>query len=124
MEEVQTNRVTLEKFKLCMIQYLRPDFAEMFGEEPDVRISEYADFVADEFVLQVRQNIWGRHVERQECKWPADWWQAFKERWLPAWAKRRWPVQYTIRILTARELYPKVVMPHREHTIVIETLTG
>lgn len=24
---------------------------------------------------------------------PADWWQAFKERWFPKWALKRWPVR-------------------------------
>lgn len=24
---------------------------------------------------------------------PADWWQAFKERWFPDWALERWPVR-------------------------------
>lgn len=27
-------------------------------------------------------------------QWPADWWQAFKERWFPNWVLRRWPVRY------------------------------
>lgn len=27
-------------------------------------------------------------------QWPCDWWQAFKERWFPRWALRRWPVRY------------------------------
>ena len=25
---------------------------------------------------------------------PLDWWQHFKDRWFPKWAKRRWPVQH------------------------------
>jgi len=29
-----------------------------------------------------------------EYRWPATWRDAFKERWFPAWAKRRWPVRY------------------------------
>ncbi len=29
-----------------------------------------------------------------EERWPADWWQAFRERWFPAWWLRRWPVRY------------------------------
>ena len=27
-------------------------------------------------------------------RWPKDWWQAFRERWLPQWWLRRWPVEY------------------------------
>jgi hypothetical protein len=27
-------------------------------------------------------------------RYPADWWQAVKDRWYPAWALSRWPVVY------------------------------
>lgn len=27
-------------------------------------------------------------------KWPKTWWDAFKLRWYPAWAKQRWPVEF------------------------------
>ena len=29
-----------------------------------------------------------------ELSFPADWWQALKERWFPGWMKARWPVEY------------------------------
>lgn len=29
-----------------------------------------------------------------EYRWPAKWQDAFKERWFPEWAKRRWPVRW------------------------------
>jgi len=29
------------------------------------------------------------------AKYPSDWWQSFKERWLPKWLQRRFPVRYT-----------------------------
>ncbi len=37
-------------------------------------------------------------LTKEECiaEYPADWWQAFKERFFPAWAKRRWPVKTTV----------------------------
>lgn len=43
-----------------------------------------------------------------EYKYPADWWQAFKERWFPDWAKKRWPVQYTTHKIDAFVLYPEL----------------
>lgn len=45
---------------------------------------------------------------RDTVRAPSDWWEAVKERWLPAWALRRWPVRYTewraYRILPAVDL--------------------
>lgn len=29
-----------------------------------------------------------------EYRWPATWRDAFKERWFPEWAKRRWPIRW------------------------------
>lgn len=32
----------------------------------------------------------------KEIKHPADWWEAFRERWLPSWWLKYYPVNYTI----------------------------
>lgn len=41
---------------------------------------------------------------------PADWWEHFKERWFPQWAKDKWPVLYGIP--TQYEYGPIYVCPH------------
>jgi len=36
---------------------------------------------------------------RQDTDWiefPADWWQALKERWFPQWALKRWPAKMRV----------------------------
>ena len=104
---VKYNETRLQKFKLVLLQYLDEKLVD-FGEPPKLDISEQADWMTDEIVLRIKQEIWGREVERQECRWPTDWWQAFKERWFPAWAKKRWPAKYHTCVITARELYPKM----------------
>ncbi len=42
--------------------------------------------------------------------WPRDWWQAFRERWFPAWWLNYWPVRYE-RVWIDRQLYSHVC-PH------------
>lgn len=42
--------------------------------------------------------------------WPKTWWDAFKERWFPTWAKLRWPIQY--ETLQVREKIYKCICPH------------
>jgi len=32
----------------------------------------------------------------KKIRYPADWWQAFKERWFNDWLKDRYPVKYTV----------------------------
>jgi hypothetical protein len=47
-------------------------------------------------ITEIDTYVLGMPLERIEVhrKYPRDWWQAFKERWFPAWAIRRWPVAY------------------------------
>jgi len=40
---------------------------------------------------------------------PADWWSAFKARWFPAWARRRWPSRVTV--VELQDYYRDVEMP-------------
>lgn len=46
-----------------------------------------------------------------EVSRPIDWWEAFKERWFPRWALRRWPV---MRRVFKRKVYA-AVCPHHFH---------
>lgn len=43
-------------------------------------------------------------------RWPKDWWQAFKERWFPSWALKRWPVEY--EEIDIDEIVAYAVCPH------------
>lgn len=50
-----------------------------------------------------------------EYRWPATWRDAFKERWFPAWAKKRWPVRY--QTIAVDELLGARPRPGDEHVI-------
>ena len=56
----------------------------------------YVDKRIEELAMEMRSMLAGRMEERIDIeeKWPSDWWQAFKDRWFPKWALRRWPVHY------------------------------
>lgn len=51
-------------------------------------------------------------------EYPADWWQAVKQRWAPRWAQRRWKPRMTV--LDARVLYPMVSLPHERHVVTFD----
>lgn len=63
-----------------------------------------------------------RFEERADVSYPSDWWQAFRERWLPAWWLRRHPVRVTTRSLAvrgeARALFPEV-WPLERHKVAL-----
>lgn len=55
-----------------------------------------AAFIGEKLVVQLKGAVEARVLERQEVRYPADWRQAFKERWFPAWALCRWPVKHEV----------------------------
>ena len=56
-------------------------------------------------VATFKTAVWAEDAGRQFVVFPADWWQAVKERWFPAWALRRWPVKYQRWTLDVKVLY-------------------
>lgn len=52
------------------------------------------DFIRDMLTARMKSSLWLRLASQVTVEYPKDWWQAFKERWAPEWAKKRWPVQY------------------------------
>lgn len=78
------------------------------------------DEAANELVLTLYAHLYGHEgnrVQVNEC-WPADWWEAFKDRWFPEWALDRWPVRYK-RIIIDQPIYsgvcPHIDAPQRTH---------
>lgn len=102
--------VALERFKRCAISYLADDFAI----PAKIRLS------LEECAATIRQDIFGKQLEKVDVKYPADWWQAVKDRWFPEWAKRRWPVQYKRHFIDAKALYPTIPdVPGHQHYLNI-----
>lgn len=66
-------------------------------------------------VISVDTYIHGIEKERFRFhrEYPKDWWQAFKERWFPKWALRRWPVEMEVIDIDHAIYGP--VCPHLMH---------
>lgn len=112
-------RILLERQQFVAHQYISRELADWFAIPPKVDFSLHDSFVFDHILLQIKQSIMGREMQSETVRYPADWWEAVKARWFPAWAKRRWPVHETVVELTALELYPKIALPDQEHYIVV-----
>lgn len=66
-------------------------------------VSSHTTEIARNLAIQLSGNlIAGKVYEwpRETVRVPEDWWQAARERWLPNWWIRRWPVKY--RTITVR----------------------
>ena len=111
------DEVRLEKFKAVVSQNITKRLLLDFADPAYIRWSDAVDFVSNDVYLQVQQNVLGRVAESAEVRYPADWWQAVRARWLPRWWLRRFPVREERRRIVARELYPKAAMPHHDPVI-------
>lgn len=81
----------------------------------DARLTEMDDFIANAFRLQLDGFLWGKTIERHEVSYPADWWQAIKERWMPAWVKSIWPVKMKRIELDLKAIWPTLRMMVPDH---------
>jgi len=80
------------------------------------------DQMLDAVVAKLEAFVYGRALGHQEVSYPADWWQALKERWFPPWAKRRWPTKMTRVVMRAVAFYPTLRYDVPGHKAVIAIL--
>ncbi len=92
-----TDSTTIQQ---VMVEKVHVTCQEVLSEElfiaNHVDLQAACDHVAHVMVLRLQSSVLGKQhgkidVERQ---WPADWWQAVRERWFPRWWLKRWPVRY------------------------------
>ncbi len=91
-DEVLCRTVAFDKVQVSARAYL----SEMAFLRNHLHLVAHLDQISRQLVLELRSFVLGKKAERIDIeeKWPADWWQAVKERWLPAWFLKRYPVQY------------------------------
>jgi len=117
-EALDIDQAGLERLKVIMITCITREMAKEFSAPCTVDVNY--DWYFEGIVVRAQQEILGREVERIDVEYPKDWWQAFKKRWLPGWAKARWPVEMVRCKLVARELYPKMALPDKGGVIALK----
>ena len=113
----------LERLELIILTELDEKLVDSIVGHREMDISILRSFIRNTICVRLTQEVLGRNMEQQEVRYPADWWQAVKARFAPHWFRRRFPVREKVVTLTARELYPRVVMPEKEPTIAIGKTT-
>ena len=117
-EQVEFERIDLEKFRVTAQMYLSRELMEDFAVPPVLNLSLHARWSADTIALRVKQAVYGETLGILEIKRPATWLQMLKEQHAPYWFKRRWPVRYATETHDARALYPKLALPDEKHNYV------
>lgn len=96
-DTVAVKRILLQRFDLHVRRVLETRKVALNG----VRI-EMLDLFADaagRAAVQMSAYVWAQKLQDEtvalSVSYPSTWWQAFKERFFPARALRRWPVKKT-----------------------------
>jgi len=102
----------LTKIKFGTMQRLSREFIDA---QVDVEIHP------DYFTIIGKGYLWGEEVAHEEVSYPKDWWQAFRERWIPKWILGRFPVEYRTVVMDAKLIYPKLrpSLPKEPHFLII-----
>jgi hypothetical protein len=110
--DLTLKQTLLEKFEYAMAK-------ELTMPDPNIQMETYRDVLMDKFVVRIRAAIAGQRLE--SFQYPADWWEAFKERWFPQRLLKRFPVQYERR--EVRAYYRDIVLkPGQTHIAVYRTV--
>ena len=64
------------------------------------------DHVADYVVMRFTAFVASEQIDHVTFSYPLTWWDAFKLRWAPQWALKRWPAQKKTTTIKVKALYP------------------
>lgn len=81
--------IELEKVSYAAAIQLAPEMIDQVLFRKDI------GFIEDIIVAQIRWSFYSRRIRDAIVEYPADWWEAFKDRFFPRWARRLWPVKKT-----------------------------
>jgi hypothetical protein len=105
--------VRLERLRLKVSLLLSRTFTN------DVLMSVYEDSLADKVMISFETQVAAETIESITVKYPANWKEAVKERFLPEFLRKRFPIQYTVQTVKIKVLYPKISLPKLDHVVKI-----
>ncbi len=108
----------LENMMVGAMAKISMDLVEEFAQPANVNYTLMDDWFENALTVSVRQRVFGKQILYEEITYPANWKEAIKDRWLPEWAKERWPVLYTTRTFDVREVVPSLNIPGHKPFIV------
>lgn len=112
------NEVQLDLIKMSARQM----FSDVFVSDAKTDFLQTALFDIHE--LFVSGKVYGqKSLTEYDIKYPADWLEAVKERFAPAWYLKRHPVKYTRHHITVDAVYPdlskRLKLPNESHRLIL-----
>jgi len=98
----------MDSEKQAVLEKIKFTFSTIVAEHLiDAKVKVENNFFDDNIVLVGVGCLWAEKAESKTIKYPKDWIQAIKERWLPKFLLKHFPVIYTIHTIDAMAIYNK-----------------
>jgi len=114
------------KFATSLLKKVEFEIVVTYGQEflddCKIGIDLSTDHARDDIMFRLRSFVWGERVDEIGIKHPADWIEAFKERWFPKWILKRRPVEYTRYVSNDMATYPNFRPSLRDQECLIRTM--
>jgi len=119
LSENWTDKYTTDWFNTVELEKLKYKMKLIFPI-PTIRLSQLEETI----LIAIDGYVWADHVDTKEVTYPVDWWQAFKDRWFPQWAKKRWPIKYNDYAIEKWLTYPGIDyrVPDQETRLVVHVV--
>jgi len=105
------------------IEMIRQQFqVDQRGLRDSTELCYWQDEIANRMVMSLKAKCASKKFEFQTTAYPSDWWQAFKKRFFPRWALKKWPVEVTEHTYEASAYLPDVAIP--DHETYVSIITG
>lgn len=105
----------LVRFKIAIKQASRLQLQNILAMSEEAEINLATEFFARGMTSRLLAVMAGESLKVPAITYPRDWWEAVKERFLPRWAKRWWPITYRYVVWDATVLYPMIRLPDENH---------
>jgi hypothetical protein len=99
-------QVALERIEFCVRAAISHHLlADCHGSN---HLDMTIDHATGDLVVTLTAGVWGETSDatEREYSWPANWKEAFKDRWFKGWMRKCWPTQHTEKHFTVKALYP------------------
>ena len=113
-----TRYTCLERMKVVILQESQLRLANILAMPEEAQINLATEFFAEGMTSRLVAVLAGERIRVLDVQYPADWTEAIKERFLPFWLKKRWPIRYKRLAWDIRVVYPEVSLPAEVHTVL------
>ena len=116
MTDIETKEITLDRVLLRAMAFIGGSEMKWLREP---KVDAYIDSVTGHLRLTLYGYVWGKNADDIFISYPSDWWQAIKDRWLPKWAKKRWPVRETVHHIKAAAMFPDLQYEVKDYKMTL-----